>query len=42
VLTVPGALESRSGIGGTAPSRVAEQLADLREVVDADAAWATS
>src|SRR5437588_3648673 len=30
VLTVAGALASRSAFGGTAPERVAEQLADLR------------
>jgi argininosuccinate lyase len=29
VLTVEGSLASRSGIGGTAPERVAEQLAAL-------------
>jgi argininosuccinate lyase len=40
VLTVYGALDSRSATGGTAPARVAEQLAALRAVVDADAAWA--
>jgi argininosuccinate lyase len=42
VLTVQGALAARSGVGGTAPSRVATQIADLRELVDADAAWAAS
>jgi argininosuccinate lyase len=30
VLSVEGALDSRSAFGGTAPARVAEQLADLR------------
>ena len=40
VLTVPGALAARSGFGGTAPVRVAEQLAELRSRVDQDAAWA--
>jgi len=30
VLSVQGALDSRSAFGGTAPARVAEQLADLR------------
>jgi argininosuccinate lyase len=40
VLTVPGALAARSGFGGTAPDRVAEQLAALRRVVADDAAWA--
>ena len=40
VLTVQGALAARSGFGGTAPVRVAEQLAELRSRVDQDAAWA--
>ena len=40
VLTVPGALAARSSSGGTAPERVAEQLAALRAVVDEHAAWA--
>jgi argininosuccinate lyase len=40
VLTVTGALAARQGYGGTAPERVAEQLADLRTVVDGHAAWA--
>ena len=40
VLTVTGALAARSGFGGTAPVRVAEQLAELRSRVDQDAAWA--
>jgi len=40
VLTVEGALAARSARGGTAPARVAEQLERLREVVDAQAAWA--
>jgi argininosuccinate lyase len=40
VLTVPGALAARQGYGGTAPDRVAEQLADLRTAVDGHAAWA--
>ncbi len=39
VLTVAGSLASRDGVGGTAPSRVAEQLAQLRDVVAADRAW---
>ncbi|MEO5834067.1 MAG: argininosuccinate lyase [Nakamurella sp.] len=39
VLTVAGSLASRDGIGGTAPSRVAEQLAQLREVIGADRVW---
>ena len=41
VLTVPGALAARSGFGGTAPVRVAEQLAALRSRVELDAAWAS-
>jgi argininosuccinate lyase len=40
VLTVRGALESRSAYGGTAPVRVREQLADVSRVVDEAAAWA--
>jgi argininosuccinate lyase len=35
VLTVEGSLASRSARGGTAPARVAEQLAELREVAAA-------
>ena len=42
VLTVSGALAARDGRGGTAPVRVAEQLARLRLVVDEHAAWASS
>ncbi|HEY2553392.1 MAG TPA: argininosuccinate lyase [Streptosporangiaceae bacterium] len=42
VLTVHGALSARATSGGTAPSRVAEQLAELRLVVDEQAAWAAS
>jgi argininosuccinate lyase len=41
VLTVPGALAARQSPGGTAPARVAEQLAQLRDAVDEQAAWAT-
>jgi argininosuccinate lyase len=33
VLTVRGSLDSRSAFGGTAPARVAEQLADLRQAL---------
>jgi argininosuccinate lyase len=33
VLTAQGSVESRNGRGGTAPERVAEQLAELRERV---------
>jgi argininosuccinate lyase len=40
VLTVPGAIAARSARGGTAPERVAEQLARLRLEVDAQAIWA--
>jgi argininosuccinate lyase len=40
VLTVPGALAARNGRGGTAPVRVAEQLARLRLAADEHAAWA--
>ncbi|NAS27288.1 argininosuccinate lyase [Herbidospora sp. NEAU-GS84] len=41
VLSVPGALAARKAHGGTAPDRVRDQLANLRELVDAQAAWAT-
>ncbi len=41
VLTVEGSLASRDGVGGTAPIRVAEQLAALRATVAVDRAWAT-
>src|SRR6204780_5439740 len=40
VLTVEGALAARQGRGGTAPERVAEQLAALRVTVQGHAAWA--
>ncbi|HEX3961227.1 MAG TPA: argininosuccinate lyase, partial [Trebonia sp.] len=40
VLTVDGALAARKGYGGTAPSRVAEQITALRAVVEGHAAWA--
>jgi argininosuccinate lyase len=40
VLSVDGALAARSAVGGTAPDRVAAQLADLRDVVESHAAWA--
>ena len=39
VLSVRGALESRSAYGGTAPVRVREQLADVTVVVDQATAW---
>jgi argininosuccinate lyase len=42
VLSVSGALAARNTPGGTAPDRVAEQLAALRETVQAHAAWAES
>ena len=37
VLTVDGAIAARKGVGGTAPDRVAEQLTEVRVVVDDDA-----
>jgi argininosuccinate lyase len=37
---VPGALAARKAFGGTAPERVAEQIAALRTAVDEHAAWA--
>jgi len=40
VLTVEGALAARKGYGGTAPERVAEQIAALRAVVHEHAGWA--
>jgi argininosuccinate lyase len=40
VLTVDGAIAARKGVGGTAPDRVAEQLTEVRAVVDDAAAWA--
>jgi argininosuccinate lyase len=40
VLSVRGALEARSSVGGTAPSRVAEQLAALAAAVHDQVAWA--
>ena len=42
VLTVDAALTAREGFGGTGPSRVAEQLAGVRAVVDDAAAWAAA
>ena len=39
VLTVAGSLASRDAVGGTAPVRVAEQLAALRALLVADRAW---
>ena len=40
VLTVAGSIASRDGVGGTAPARVAEQLAELRARIAADRDWA--
>jgi len=40
VLTVVGAIAARDSVGGTAPGRVADQLAAVRQVVASDAAWA--
>ncbi|MDH4354093.1 MAG: argininosuccinate lyase, partial [Actinomycetota bacterium] len=40
VLTVEGALASRSGHGGTAPVRVQEQLSALRSTVASGSEWA--
>ena len=42
VLDVRGALASRQGFGGTAPVRVAEQLASLRQEVDSHRRWAAA
>ena len=42
VLSVRGALSARSARGGTAPERVAEQMADLRSRIAGQLAWATS
>ncbi len=39
VLTVAGSLASRSGYGGTAPERVAEQLALLRATLATELSW---
>jgi argininosuccinate lyase len=41
VLSVRGALEARSTHGGTAPARVAEQLAALADAAHEHAAWAS-
>lgn len=40
VLTIEAALEAHSGFGGTAPTRVAEQLARLRARLDQVMGWA--
>jgi argininosuccinate lyase len=42
VLTVRGAIAARASRGGTAPDRVAEQLARLQQDVHDQAAWAAS
>ncbi len=42
VLSVPGALAARDTFGGTAPGRVADQLAALRTLVQSDASWAAA
>jgi argininosuccinate lyase len=39
VLTVTGSLASRDGRGGTAPVRVREQLAEVRQAIIAQRAW---
>jgi argininosuccinate lyase len=39
VLDVPGALRARSAVGGTAPDRVADQLAELSRTVQDHQAW---
>ena len=39
VLTVAGSIASRNGVGGTAPSRVSEQLTALRARIAADRGW---
>ncbi len=39
VLTVHGSLASRDAVGGTAPVRVAEQIAALRTTIERDRGW---
>jgi argininosuccinate lyase len=41
VLSVPGALAARSAPGGTAPARVREQLAQVRQRIEEGRSWAT-
>jgi argininosuccinate lyase len=41
VLSLDGALAARASFGGTAPARVAEQLAAVREAVAGHRSWAT-
>ncbi len=40
VLSVSGSVQARSARGGTAPARVAEQLAELADLAHDHAAWA--
>jgi argininosuccinate lyase len=40
VLSVPGAMAARSAPGGTAPARVREQLAAVKQQLERDRAWA--
>jgi argininosuccinate lyase len=42
VLDVRGAISARTGAGGTAPVRVAEQLADVRATVEGHRQWGSS
>lgn len=42
VLNVPGALASRNGRGGTAPSAVAIQLAEVKRDLAVQHEWATA
>ena len=42
VLTIEGSVAARNGRGGTAPDRVAEQLAELDAVVAQRREWAAS
>jgi argininosuccinate lyase len=42
VLSVEGALAARSARGGTAPSAVAAQLAEVKADLTAQHAWATA
>jgi len=42
VLNVPGALASRNGRGGTAPSAVAVQLAEVKQDLARQHAWANA
>ncbi len=40
VLTLEGSVASRASFGGTAPVRVREQIATVRDIIAADGAWA--